>query len=92
MSKYEEKNCILSLQLLVLFLSIFVSRYGSYRIIIWSFYFKICSAFLMFLIGAQHTHIMVLFFVLDRYSNMIKKKNFKRKTKEKKLLVCLLSQ
>lgn len=53
-------------QLLVLTLSIFVSRYGYYRVIIWSFYFKITLAFLMFLIGAQHTHIMVFFFLLDR--------------------------
>ncbi|XP_041465549.1 transmembrane protein 180-like [Lytechinus variegatus] len=53
-------------QFLVLLLSIFVTRYGYYRIIVWSFYFKICSAIFMFLIGAQHTHIMVFFFIMDR--------------------------
>ncbi|XP_063962046.1 transmembrane protein 180-like [Lytechinus pictus] len=53
-------------QLLVLILSIFVSRHGYYRIIIWSFYFKICSSILMFLIGSQHTYILVIFFFTDR--------------------------
>ncbi|XP_072168229.1 transmembrane protein 180-like [Diadema setosum] len=53
-------------QLLVLFLSTFVSRFGYYQVIRVSLLVKIFSALLMLIIGSHHTHIMVFFFLVDR--------------------------
>ncbi|XP_072039937.1 transmembrane protein 180-like [Amphiura filiformis] len=51
---------------LVLCLSPLVAKRGYYKVLLWSFYFKVGTAALMFIFGYEWHWLLVLFFLCDR--------------------------